>query len=421
MTSTVLSGTNPTPSLLNADAFLNVFSHIKDAKSFTALGQTCIVLHRLSLSIPVIARCSLPSRRFLLRSVLNSDLNLHVASLYAQRAVLEASIPPILYRNPNLYTKIKKLETINEQLQEIRPICSYPPPNDPVKDFYLLFKKVCLDLNVSLNDRDFMHCVFSIQELCTVFFSFVWKNAYSDVLVAFSEQPVSAITIESFCQKVEDLYIFSQKKDLFDTETELRICLKVKKGRDFSDFAKQLQSVDQKQIEREIKEKKTRLRTIKAKLWEELYLLEGSQGSIQKANQLMSQTLALRNQAHFTYREASENPNCLCNKVEQWKDLFIAANKRFCAAREECLRLTLRQSTLIHRDAYGKIIGGKLHEIEADIKKVRESVLEELSLRARFYFELDRDINADNCKMRYKVLRRIIAQYSPHKIRDSSW
>src|SRR5690349_7425302 len=122
MTSTKPTGTNFSSFPYSDEAFLGIFCHIDDARSFKALAQTCTRLCKISLSIPVIAGCSLPKRAHLLQRALRSDPKLQSAALQFTTA-----------------KNTKKLGELGNKLKE---------------DFYLALKESCKILNVELNNHE---------------------------------------------------------------------------------------------------------------------------------------------------------------------------------------------------------------------------------------------------------------------------
>ena len=67
-------------------------------------------------------------------------------------------------------------------------------------------------------------------------------------------------------------------------------------------------------------------------------------------------------------------------------------------------------------DDEGRIVGGKLAEVEGRLDNIREVAFNELTCLVRFYYELHRDIRDDK-EQRHLALQRIIGD-SPGSITE---
>lgn len=360
------------------EIFCPVFAQITVGRDFAALSQTCRRLNEMSRSNFVIANCSLPSRQHLLRRAIRS--------------------------NPTL----------------INIACD--KKKSPENNFYLVFKKACLNLNIDTNSKDFSDCAFDVSTLCTGFCNSMWQHVYTDMLAAFADQPIETITEYSLNEKMKDLYTFSGQKSLVAVEREVRTCLKLKKGNLFLEFAKQLQSDHTERISRIKKRITNELEMEKEIIFDELRILDGPAylyGSVKASKNLLSYASARRVSAVNAFMDVSWLPSPYCLNTEEFKLVppgvqatyreLATANDLFYQAKESFLKISARYNSLIMRDGLGHVVGGKLYHVEKRLAYVDETAFNEFTLRVRFYFELNREVSDSNEKFRHKALRRIIS------------
>lgn len=381
------------------EILIYLFTRIKEPKAYTSLAQTCKHLHAISLSIPAIAFSSLPSRRHLLRHCLLSNPKL-----------VDAAFKVIVPKNRHLICA-------SNSMDKVKP--TWPAE----KKFYVIFKKLCIQLNVNMSDREFVNCVFDVRGLSRYFIGSVKKEAYKDMLNAFSSQPIERISIGIFCEKVRELHSLSRDTHLIKIETDLRRSLKNKHGRGFFELARRLQERNSKKwVTKIAKQLRVQLELKKTKIEKELKILEGSRdcsGSIEESRCLMEIALNAQKAAYLAYiKECDSKDNFSLNvanfesRPSETKVAFhqlVTTNESFYVARDDCLQLIARKNILAERNEQGDVIGGKLYQVEMNLKNIHEIALNGITLLARFYYELDRDVTDFNMLKRHDVLSRIIS------------
>lgn len=380
-----------------------LFTCIREPKDYVFIARTCKYLHSLSISIPVIAFSSLSSRRFLLRH-----------SLLSNSRLIDAAFKVITSKNFHFCT-FGRADAMESALID-------------QEQFYLEFKESCKQLNINMNDKEFLHCVFDLKGLYKYFSGYVRQKTYMDIVNAYSEQPIKRISLSSLSEKIKDLLLLYKEKSLIEVEMDLRRSLKLNKKTGFYESAIKLQNTDLNAMVSKIEKRlKIQFEIEKMSIENELQILNcpyAHHGSIDESHQLMQLALNDRNAARLVFMKVSGSTTHFSLNIRHFKtsspeiqaafDQLVSMNKQFCLARERCIRLVARQSVLACRNKEGNLSGGKLYQVVENLNNLHEIALHQVTSLIRFYFELDRDVTECNKQKRHNALLRIIETQTPH-------
>lgn len=362
-----------------------LFTRIKRPKDYTSLGQTCKDFLEISRCVHVIAHCSLPNRRYLLKY-----------SLLSSPSLIGTAFDVIRDKNAYFRGAVNRCPstcTLEEQ-------------------FYLAFKDLCKQLNVNENDKEFVNCALDIKGLYKYFISSMRERVYKDMIDAYANQSLRGISLSSLRHKIYDLCLLFGTGDSVEIEKDVRQSLKLKKGRGFFEHAKKLQNRFPKQalVRMEIRIK-VELAIEKEEFEKELRILDGPcscLGSVQEAEHVWRSALKVRTIAYNAFMAVSRRTDICPIEVQKTNTELILANRQFCAARDHYVRAYVRKEK----------IEGELFLIETKLANIHELVLNQVARLVRFYFELDRDVTDSNKKNRHSALWRVINEpgvsFIPH-------
>lgn len=365
-------------SIFPKEAVAHIFICITSKKEYFSFSGTCICMYRTSRSVSVVAFATSALRRSLLNWSLYAFPQLSIASnklVEHQRIVTSAS-----------------LEAVNLNHDE----------------FYAAFKTFCNVFHVDVNSSEFPFCAFILQGMGEPFD--LDKRVYFDMIDAFSNQPIEAITPLSFKQKIAEIKAFYASKISLNIETDIRQLIYTKKGGAISLLAKNLLKAKYKSP-KFFQAKKD----LKAKFNAEI------SGILAEVNDLPSQ-IKIMEQQHIRLKNEwdvfcdNSNETLYELKVSQDKEIeaqyFENGHSRIFDFNQKFAEIGFRLNTLHTRF---KLLEENLHASKGNfyeallkLTKLDEIALDEVHNLIRFYFELSREVTKENELQRHQALHRIL-------------